>query len=54
MMFQCRARGSLHYLSKGAMTLSREDISFLCEGDLYRKIFSKYIGASNKVDGDFT
>ncbi|KAI9097944.1 hypothetical protein K1719_025715 [Acacia pycnantha] len=49
-----RVRGSQHYLSKGTMSLSCEDISLLCEGDLYRKTFSKYIGASNKVDGNFT
>lgn len=54
MMFQCRVRGSQHYLSKGTMSLSREDISLLCEGGLYRKTFSKYTGASSKVDGNFT
>lgn len=36
------------------MSLSREDISLLCEGGLYRKTFSKYTGASSKVDGNFT
>ncbi|XP_028774992.1 uncharacterized protein LOC114731905 isoform X2 [Neltuma alba] len=45
------ARVAQHYLSKGTMTLSREDISLLCEGDLYRKIFPKYVAASNKLYG---
>ncbi|XP_054788869.1 uncharacterized protein LOC129294480 isoform X2 [Prosopis cineraria] len=49
-----RARGAQHYLSKGTMILSREDISLLGEGDLYRKNFSKHIGASNQVDSNFT
>ncbi|CAL0307858.1 unnamed protein product [Lupinus luteus] len=35
-------RGSQHYLSKGKMMLSPEDISLVCEGDLYRKISSQH------------
>lgn len=38
-------RNAEHYLSRGKMVLSPEDISLLCEGDLYRKISSQY--ASN-------
>ncbi|XP_058724512.1 uncharacterized protein LOC131595988 isoform X2 [Vicia villosa] len=34
-------RSAQHYLSRGKM-LSPEDISLLCEGDLYRKISSQY------------
>ncbi|XP_019430603.1 PREDICTED: uncharacterized protein LOC109337953 isoform X1 [Lupinus angustifolius] len=37
-----RVRGSEHYLSKGKMMLSPEDISLVCEGDLYRKISSQH------------
>ncbi|KAJ1439279.1 P-loop containing nucleoside triphosphate hydrolase, partial [Sesbania bispinosa] len=36
-----RTRGAQHYLSRGSM-LSPEDISLVCEGDLYRKISSQY------------
>ncbi|XP_061341920.1 uncharacterized protein LOC133288219 isoform X2 [Gastrolobium bilobum] len=36
-----RRRSSQHYLSGGTM-LSPEDISLVCEGDLYRKISSQY------------
>ncbi|KAF7816861.1 ATPase family AAA domain-containing protein 5 [Senna tora] len=35
-----RMRGAQHYLSSGKMMLSPEDISSLCEGELYRKISS--------------
>ncbi|XP_027332493.1 uncharacterized protein LOC113847527 isoform X2 [Abrus precatorius] len=37
-----RMRGSQHYLSRCRMKLSPEDISLVCEGDLYRKISSQY------------
>ncbi|TKY56162.1 hypothetical protein E2542_SST20603 [Spatholobus suberectus] len=37
-----RRRGAQHYLSRGTMMLSPEDISLVCEGDLYRKISSQY------------
>ncbi|XP_045830121.1 uncharacterized protein LOC123921561 isoform X2 [Trifolium pratense] len=35
-------RNAEHYLSRGKMVLSPEDISSVCEGDLYRKISSQY------------
>ncbi|XP_012570633.1 uncharacterized protein [Cicer arietinum] len=35
-------RSAQHYLSRGTMMLSSEDISLVCEGDLYRKISSQY------------
>ncbi|CAI8605542.1 unnamed protein product [Vicia faba] len=35
-------RSARHYLSRGKMMLSPEDISLVCEGDLYRKIYSQY------------
>ncbi|KAK7301352.1 hypothetical protein RJT34_12215 [Clitoria ternatea] len=38
-----RTRGAQHYLSGGTM-MSLEDISLLCEGDLYRMISSQYTG----------
>ncbi|KAK7373146.1 hypothetical protein VNO80_06544 [Phaseolus coccineus] len=38
-----RRRVGPHYLSKGRMKLTPEDISVVCKGDLYRKIYSQYI-----------
>ncbi|KAI5394394.1 uncharacterized protein LOC127092501 isoform X2 [Lathyrus oleraceus] len=35
-------RSAQHYLSRGKMMLSPEDISLMCEGDLYSKISSQY------------
>ncbi|WJX10250.1 hypothetical protein P8452_00995 [Trifolium repens] len=35
-------RNAEHYLSRVKMVLSPEDISMVCEGDLYRKISSQY------------
>ncbi|KAK7275661.1 hypothetical protein RIF29_16782 [Crotalaria pallida] len=37
-----RVRDSQHYLSRGKMMLSPEDISLVCEGDIYRKISSRH------------
>ncbi|KAK8466810.1 hypothetical protein PHAVU_008G163600 [Phaseolus vulgaris] len=38
-----RRRVGPHYLSKGRMKLTPEDISVVCKGGLYRKIYSQYI-----------
>ncbi|RDX99720.1 hypothetical protein CR513_17195, partial [Mucuna pruriens] len=40
-MLRKQRRGAQHYLSRGKM-MSPEDISLVCEGDLYRKISSQY------------